>query len=506
MPALGRGVSLVYLTLALFLMLFVSPVMNFAMKQERGAGNWLFFLTAVGLAALASAVLFKMWRGRLRSFFEKEKTFYIAVILGGFILLAAQLVICYGGWFVTGWDMLHVAPSAEEIARGFPVSDAAYYDVSPNNLFLTGLQGLLGRFAALFGITGKSYPLAVFGSCVCVNLSVCLGAITCKKLAKNCLAGYVCLALGGVFLGLSPWVLVPYSDTYGMLCPTLALCLYVSMENRPLKWFLVALVCLVGAWIKPTTVILLVAIALVHGADWLFKDKGKKNDWKQAGKRSAAVLLALVLAWGVRAGVNSATGIVPDPEKAFGITHFFMVGMNRQSEGIWNQEDVNFSAAVPAAKERAAETLQETYRRIREMGAAGFADHMVRKTLNNYDDGTLSWAREGGFFKIVYGRIPSLKQFYNIGSTEDLAFRQIMQVLWLLILTGLVLGWLRRKPPLAECVLYITIFGLSLFLLIFECRGRYLILYMPYYVIGGVLGWRVLCQKILQTRRRRKLQ
>ena len=46
----------------------------------------------------------------------------------------------------------------------------------------------------------------------------------------------------------------------------------------------------------------------------------------------------------------------------------------------------------------------------------------------------------------------------------------------------------------------LALLGLSLFLTIFECRGRYLLLYAPYYVIGGVLGWRNLYQRLARGR------
>lgn len=169
--------------------------------------------------------------------------------------MATQIVICYGGWFMAGWDVLHIARSVDEIALGLPVSDKAYYDACPNNLFLTGLQGILTRCAALLGITDKAYAITVMGSCICVAVSVCLSAVAARQLVRSVWVGYACLLLGGGFVGLSPWVLVPYSDTYGMLCPALALCLYACMRDRPLKWFWVVGVCLVGTWIKPTAIL-----------------------------------------------------------------------------------------------------------------------------------------------------------------------------------------------------------------------------------------------------------
>ena len=236
-PRVGRGIALGDFTFVLLALLLVSPWLDFSMKRERGAPNGLFLLAAVGMAILTGCAALWLRNGKLRSFVEQETTFRLVVTIGGLLLLTAQIVICYGGWFVTGWDVLHVLPSVDEIAQGLPVSDIAYYEMYPNNLFLTGLQGLLTRCAALVGITGKTYAVTVMGSCICVAVSVCLSAVAARQLVRSVWVGYACLLLGGGFVGLSPWVLVPYSDTYGMLCPALALCLYACMRDRPLKWF-----------------------------------------------------------------------------------------------------------------------------------------------------------------------------------------------------------------------------------------------------------------------------
>lgn len=502
-PRLGRGIALGYFTFVLLALLFVSPWLDFSMKRERGAPNGLFLLAAVGVALLMGCAALWLRKGKLRGFWEQETTFRRVVVAGGLLLLMAQIVICYGGWFVAGWDLLYVAPSVDEIARELPVSEITYYDAYPNNLFLTGLQGLLARCASIVGITGKTYPITVLGSCICVAVSVCLSAVAAKHLVHSVWVGYACLVLGGGFVGLSPWVLVPYSDTYGMLCPALALCIYACMRDRPLKWFWVVGVCLVGTWIKPTSILFLVAVVLVHAVLYLYGQKPLRLRWKGLALRAGAAALAAVLALGLKTGVSAAAGLTVDPEKALGMAHFAMLGLNRRSEGIWIAEDVIFSEGIPTAKERSRENWSVAAARVKEMGPGGFGELAIRKTLNNYDDGTFTWAREGGFFETIYGKLPALQKFYGIGSGQGSpAFLGIAQTLWLLILAGLALGWLHQKPGLGECVLYVTLLGLSLFLTIFECRGRYLLLYAPYYVIGGVLGWRNLYQRITKSLRR----
>ena len=60
---------------------------------------------------------------------------------------------------------------------------------------------------------------------------------------------------------------------------------------------------------------------------------------------------------------------------------------------------------------------------------------------------------------------------------------------------GVVLACLRRKRDLTDrqralrFFLQLTLFGLLLFLMLFEARSRYLFLYLPYFCALGAIGY-----------------
>ena len=70
----------------------------------------------------------------------------------------------------------------------------------------------------------------------------------------------------------------------------------------------------------------------------------------------------------------------------------------------------------------------------------------------------------------------------------------IAQVIWIIVLLLSVFGFFRRKATKEECVTYVAVLGISLFLLIFECRGRYLFLYSPYYILMSIWGIQVIAE------------
>lgn len=132
------------------------------------------------------------------------------------------------------------------------------------------------------------------------------------------------------------------------------------------------------------------------------------------------------------------------------------------------------------------------------MGPIGVAKLFVKKTINNYCDGTFWWEGEGSFYVEVKGDNQAIRDFYNIGyeknwtagnSVNSTPFFMIAQGLWLFALAGCVLGFLRRCPTNGEAVAYVVVFALSMFLVVFECRARYLFLFAPYFVLLGALGW-----------------
>lgn len=61
-----------------------------------------------------------------------------------------------------------------------------------------------------------------------------------------------------LFIGLSPWMRIPYSDSIGLIFPVLILWMYQKMDNEKkkyLKYIMIAVVSFLGYKIKPTVII-----------------------------------------------------------------------------------------------------------------------------------------------------------------------------------------------------------------------------------------------------------
>ncbi len=133
-----------------------------------------------------------------------------------------------------------------------------------------------------------------------------------------------------------------------------------------------------------------------------------------------------------------------------------------------------------------------------------------QKNLTNYADGTFAWGAEGGFVQQITGDSTNVRSWLGIVDTStstgsNTAYGWYCQILWVAVLLGCAASALRRARGLrglearsllgAEratsrtcAVIALTLIFLSGFLLIFECRARYLFLFSPFYVLLAIDG------------------
>ena len=77
--------------------------------------------------------------------------------------------------------------------------------------------------------------------------------------------------------------------------------------------------------------------------------------------------------------------------------------------------------------------------------------------------------------------------YYNHGSMFYL-YTNIMQFIWIFILVFILMRAVLKKFDENVSVAFLSLIGLTIFLLIFEARARYLYLYSTYYIIISILG------------------
>lgn len=226
------------------------------------------------------------------------------------------------------------------------------------------------------------------------------------------------------------------------------------------------------------------------------------------------------MAFGVYTVVNRFTPEL-NPNKAFSITHFLMMGANEERRGVYSGKDVTASMACPNKTSRQEMNIRVWKNRLNEMGFLRLGKQGLKKTLTNFADGTFAWANEGDFWVQVNGSNQLILNFYGIGNFSCNAdgseraqeygnanarvFQNTSQIIWLMILLGVSLGFIKKDASKGEVVAYLSILALAIFLTIFECRARYLYLYLPFFIMLGCANWAKISSILLQKVSKRPL-
>ncbi len=458
---------------------------SFAYSRTYLLPNWV-------SALLAAAILLTLGWGR-RLFASRPRSEarwrrFLAVYFG--LLLAAQTLAVRSLWFYPGWDIHSVYTAAGQIVRG-EAFDAAYFAMCPNNsvgtlllvppLWAAEKLGLAVPYAVL------PYLSAWLTALACLFCVLCVTRLTQSRLAR-----FGALLLCTVWIAFSLTATVPYTDTFSVLFPVAALYAYLSRMRAFPKWFAVSLLCSLGAAVKPTAAILLIALILVTGLRLFPLSRLNRARRRRAAAIAAAVILGFVPGRLLSSAANLyLTGEV-QPQGQLCETHYLMLGMNGETYGGHSDEDNAFSLSYSTLSERRAATLREAWRRVESRGIAGNARFFAVKLYKAFSDGML--AADSSYLVLERpARTDALSVFlrslYARKGEAGVLAATAAQVTWYAILwlcAATFLGKSRRKTVVA--LLGVTFIGVAAYLMLFEVWPRYLFLYAPLFVVAAALG------------------
>ena len=453
-------------------------------------------LLVIGFALIGLVIfLGKKYEMKIHKIVEKEERL---IRILSVVLLIVEFSISLAISFATGWDAREVSWQADLVSQGDVNLDNEYFSHYPNNLLITFFYSLVFRFAGLFGLQMAGSVFVVVIQCF---LSVLTGHLL-YKVSKKMFSGskipMLIWLVYSLWMGLLAWYMITYSDPVGILFPVLILWMYQSMENGKAvgqKSVGIGIAAFIGYRIKPTTVIIYIALVIVLVLR-LISDKERKTRAKQ--------LVCLLLSFFVFAGIyqkidiGACMGFELDKEQELTITHFVMMGLSEERNGIFDIDEVEYSLSFPDQASRQEANCKKIKQRLQNYGVGGLVNHIAKKTLINYNDGTFAWGKEAEFFaeevekpEWIVSKV--LKDVYYNDGTYRVAFNTILQGFLLLILLGCLLNGItlfqKKQVSDTELIVMLALIGLFLFVTMFEARARYVYVYVPLYILMGMRGY-----------------
>lgn len=422
------------------------------------------------------------------------------------LLLIWNLYACYGGYFYSGWDAGVIHNTVfNELNYEYDQLDNIYFSWYPNNKLLVWIFTFVLKVARKFGIQTLDFVLVAFQIILGVFSMWLVYKIIFEMLHSYKVAWMAYLS-SCFFVGVSPWYIVAYSDATGIVFPLLIIRIYQlvrgkeKMVSRILLWILMGFIAMIGYLIKPQTAIAFIAVVIVEII--LAVNDIRLNKLKISAIRIASGLVGVLLCSLIYSNLIIPSLHFKDiPDKTMGMQHYFMMGLNESTDGVYSEDDVAFTRSFESNEERNSADMHKAKQRLQTYGAKGLLRHICRKQIVNYNDGTFGWGCEGNSFigdpEWANNRASNLVRSYikPEGSNYN-KFISAKQTIWITILFFCCFTVFYRKTELsneAEMLLFLmmlSVLGLTIFELLFEARARYLFCYSPIYVILAVLGMR----------------
>ncbi len=426
----------------------------------------------------------------------------ILIILSS-ILFLIEIIIMINAAFRSGWDVgmlydaayLNIFNSPNKI--NFTTSKY-YFEMYPNNVCFLLYEMFWAFITKVIGKGPKTLSLIlILNNCIIYVVVGVLMYLCIKKLTKSCKISLLAWFMYFILIGTSSWFLIPYSDSLGLLFPTLVLFIYLYYQKNPyFKIFLISIISFLGYQIKPQIIIIFIAIIILEAFNILNKDLLSKKNILKLSKKVLIICLSYFLI-SIPLSFTKNYIMELDQNKKIGLSHFLMMGLNVETSGKWSGEDISYSSSFLNQKSRTKGNLEVIKQRLHNLGPLGLMKHLKNKTLVNFNDGTFYFGEEGSFYVYEYydNKYSKLiKDFVYSNGKYYIYLSTVRQAIWLNILIFMLFSYGSKNKNVL--IIQLSLIGLLIFETLFEARSRYLFIYVPYFIMLFSIGIKKIHSKV----------
>ena len=413
-----------------------------------------------------------------------DRTFRIIIPIIFIVFFLLQIAMLYYAYFYSGWDVNNLKTLSDAVAETGSIANAEnanYLSMYPNNNFLVAIFALIKSFPFL----GGSHLFLLSINALLVNISCLFTCLIIKKLSSNKTALFSIFILTPLLI-FSPWIIIPYSDTFAIFLPVLVFYIYLKEQKKWWDYLLMSICGTIGFFIKPTILIVLLSIIIIEIFSKNLKEKPLLT--KTGFMHITAFISGIILAFFCKFAANTFIDFHQNESMApVSFIHYLAMGQNEENCGIYLLQDVE------EAKYGKLFELKKFINRIISRNPIESITFFTRKLLVDYNDGTFAWSTEGTFYYEIPARncdiSTSLTNYFYESGDYYRIFTQINQAIWIFTLVGCIFI-IKIKQTKKILTLELSLIGLFFFVMLFEARARYLFCYVPFFIISSSLGYR----------------
>ena len=430
---------------------------------------------------------------------DKPNDSWKKINAASFILFFLLVYISLNIYFSTGWDAGYVLYDAKTVANG-GIVDGTYYSQFPNQQMLLIIESALFKLNDMFGVIDSENGMMILIIIQCLIVAV-TGNLVYRVLndfLHKPIFAWIGWGTFCILLGLSGWITIPYTDGMSLFYPILILRCFQRKEscdkNKYGWWGTIVFLSYWGFKTKPTALIIFIAIIIVEGI-YKIAELNKTNMISFA-KIVTVSFIVLFVSNAIFKSALGTTGITVNRELDTGALHMIMMGLNDENDGVWAKKDAALSVGIANKSDRKEMQINVIKQRLEDYGLKGLLRHTARKSLVIFNDGTFAWGMEGKFYYEVYEVknqfiSPLLRDmFYSTGGRYQVV-ATVEQAIWLavLFLSGCCIFLRKDKFTSVICI---SLIGIILFNYLFEARARYVMIYVPIFIVLGICSIEVL--------------
>lgn len=439
----------------------------------------------IGIFMTVAAVI--LYAGLSNKIILDKRRINILYAAAAAIMLTVQLFLVFKLKNVPYSDSGFINNAALEYAKGADFSQAVtatpehetYFSQFPNNWALLIL--LSDYYKLIYALKGD---ISVFDAGLLNTAFIQIGLFFLYRCMRLIFKDNRKTALGiFLMLGYAPlytYSAYCYTDSMSMPFVTAAVYLVIKAKKAEnVKAFFglataASLVIAVGYSIKGSLAVLLVASVIYFAANLPLKK------WLPIAGIMAAILVffsSIVQGYALNNGISSEKQL---DAYQFPSVHWVMMGL--KDEGGFDVDEHNFTKFQPDFETRKIKAKEVIKERLHNMSASDMGSHLMKKLGFTWGDGTyyinhhLAKAKKG-----------SLKTLISKGKKALLYFQSYHLMILIAMALSLISGAFKGKSD-SMAYVSLAVFGLTLFLLIWETRSRYLFNFIPPMLIMAANG------------------
>lgn len=415
---------------------------------------------------------------------KKTFIFYVIVVA---LMTALQFIIGYKVRTNPTWDLGIVMKAANEIiTNGQMTNMAGYFANFPNNIFNALFLAVVYKFFGIFGISTWNVP-ALIVNVIFMQLAIYYMFQIARKLFGNYSACFV-LVLAFMFVPFYPYSPICYTDTLSMFIPVALIYYLMKITDNTdsninfIYCFIIGVLIFLAYRIKVTALIVMIAYFIII----ILRMVCKRFKLKRA-------LLAIFIIAFAFFSINLVYVKVVDHSNVLGYkykdtkkipyTHWIMMGTYNM--GAFSSDEYDYTFSFPDYESRKEANIKKIKERLKERKTQGTIKFLNYKlAVQTWGSGTYD------FETILPSNMVKKSNFHEFFLTQGKYFEYVFYYcntfhfsMLILIIISLIASLTNKKTNYLLNVMQLSMFGLMLFLMLWETRSRYMLNYIPIYIL-----------------------